>query len=193
MLKDSTTKNWSLPIGRALLKTKDLVFILSFSILTGISSRLMIEIGPVPITAQTLIVVLSGVLLGKKKGTASQIIYLAAGLTGLPWFSRGGGIAYIFSPSFGYIIGFILAAYIAGSLTEKGLAKTNKGAFFTVFIANASIYIPGFLWLAAFFGKGNLLEIGLYPFLLGDILKISLATYILSIIKEIKVAKTSLN
>ena len=97
--------------SKTLSLVKDIALVLSFAILTGISAKLKIEIGVVPITMQTFAVLLSGALLGKARGAASQITYLLMGLAGIPWFSRGGGIQYILSPTFGYIIGFVLAAY----------------------------------------------------------------------------------
>ena len=198
MLKHSTkAKNTSLIEillprieNETLALIRDVILVLSFSILTGISAKLKVEIGAVPITMQTLVVLLSGALLGKKKGTASQITYLFFGLFGLPWFSRGGGMAYILSPTFGYILGFILAAYSVGSLFEKGWGKNISSAILAMLIANTIIYIPGLLWLARFVKFSKLLEVGLYPFLLGDMLKIFLAGSSLSfsweIIKKIK-------
>lgn len=198
MLKDTSNTNkmniidLALPKieNKVLVTAKDIFLILSFSVLTGISSKLMVEIGPVPITMQTLVVLLSGALLGKKKGTASQITYFFFGLFGLPWFSRGGGMAYVLSPTFGYILGFILAAYSVGRLFEKGWGKNINSAILAMLIANTIIYIPGLLWLARFVKFSKLLAIGLYPFILGDILKIFLAGSILSfswkIIKKIK-------
>ncbi len=198
MLKDTSNTNkmniidLALPKieNKVLVATKDIFLVLSFAVLTGISSKLMVEIGAVPITMQTLVVLLSGALLGKKKGTASQITYLFFGLFGLPWFSRGGGMAYVLSPTFGYILGFILAAYSVGRLFERGWGKNISSAILAMLIANTIIYIPGLLWLARFVKFSKLLEIGLYPFIIGDMLKIFLAGSILSssckIIKKIK-------
>ena len=86
---------------------KDIFLVLSFAFLTGISAKLKIEIGVVPITAQTLMVLLSGALLGSKRGALSQLTYLLGGIFGIPWFARGGGMAYLMSPTFGYILGFV--------------------------------------------------------------------------------------
>ena len=183
MLKDTSNTNRMNIIDLALPKiesevlavAKDIFLVLGFSALTGISSKLMVEIGPVPITLQTLVVLLSVAFLGKKRAVASQITYILGGLLGLPWFSRGGGIAYILNPSFGYILGFVLASYSIGALLEKGWGK-NIGSFFLVMlIGNCLIYVPGLLWLGNFVEFSKLLAIGLYPFILGDILKILLA------------------
>jgi len=166
-------------INKEIVLAKNIVQILSFAVLTGISAGLKLEIGPVPVTAQTLIVLLSGALLGSKKGSLSQLTYLAGGLLGLPWFSRGGGLIYIMSPTFGYILGFVLAAYLAGLLFEKGWDKNIRRSVLAILIANFIIYIPGLLWLARFVGFSKSLTVGLYPFIAGDILKISLVVLIL--------------
>jgi len=171
--------------NKTLLILKNVVLILSFAVLTGISAGLKIEVGPIPVTMQTLIVLLSGILLGAKKGATSQITYLLAGLTGLPWFSRGGGMIYIMSPTFGYILGFVMAAYLVGSLAEKKWSKNIKTAILAMLIGNAAIYIPGLLWLAKFTGFKNVLAIGLYPFILGDALKLLLAGFLLPFIWKI--------
>ncbi len=162
-----------------LILVKDIALALSFAILTGISAQLKIEIGLVPITMQTLAVLLSGALLGSKRGALSQIIYLFGGLAGLPWFSRGGGIQYILSPTFGYLIGFVLAAYLVGWLSERGWDRNLKRAILAMFFGNIILYIPGLLWLGRFVGYEKVLTVGLYPFFIGDLLKILLAGTIL--------------
>jgi len=159
---------------------KDLVLVLVFAVLTGLSAQLKIEIGAVPITMQTFVVILSGVLLGGKKGAASQATYLFMGLLGFPWFARGGGLAYLFSPTFGYILGFVSASFIVGLLIEKGWGKNIKTMILTLLIGEAAIYLPGLLWLYPFVGVEKLLIVGLYPFVLGEFLKLLLIIPFLS-------------
>ncbi|MEO0276453.1 MAG: biotin transporter BioY [candidate division WOR-3 bacterium] len=161
--------------NRVLSILKDILLIFSFSFLTGISAQLKIEIGIVPITMQTFIVLLSGALLGSKRGTFSQVVYLIFGLTLIPWFSRGGGIFYLFSPTFGYLIGFIFCSYTVGFLFERGFDKNIITSIFAMLIGNITIYIPGILWLSKFIGFENALKVGFYPFIIGDLLKIFLA------------------
>jgi len=158
---------------------RDIVLVLGFAILTGICAKFKIEIGPVPITMQTFAVLVSGVLLGSKRGAASQITYLLGGLVGLPWFSRGGGLIYILSPTFGYILGFVFAAYSVGYLAERGWDRNIRTAILAIFIGNIFIYIPGLLYLARFVGFSKVLALGLYPFILGDLIKIALTGLIL--------------
>lgn len=169
---------------------KDILLVLSFAILTGVCAKLKIEIGPVPITMQTLAVLLAGALLGSKRGALSQITYLFFGLTGLPWFARGGGMSYIMSPTFGYIVGFVSAAYLVGWLSERGFDREFKTAILAMLLGNIVLYIPGLLWLAKFVGFGKVLAIGFCPFIFGDILKIFLAGSAFSFFKKLtKVVK----
>lgn len=186
MLKNFETKNLTLIEAilprienKILILTRNIALVLSFAILTAICAKLKLEIGPIPITMQTFAVLISGVLLGSKKGAISQITYLFGGLAGIPWFSRGGGIAYILSPTFGYILGFVFVAYLVGYLTERGWDRNIKTAVLAMFLGNIILYIPGLLWLAKFVGFGKVLLVGFYPFILGDLLKILVAGLIL--------------
>lgn len=165
--------------NKMLSAVKDTTLVLGFAILTGMAAQLKIEIGMVPLTMQTLVVLLSGALLGSKKGLMSQFVYILGGLTTLPWFARGGGVAYILSPTFGYILGFVLAAYLVGILTERGWDRDIRTAILAMLAGNVIIYIPGLLWLAKFVGISKVLTVGFYPFILGDVLKIFLAGLIL--------------
>ena len=165
--------------SKTLALVKDIILILIFTLLTAISAKLKIEIGTVPITGQTFAVLLSGALLGSKRGVLAQIFYLLGGLAGIPWFSRGGGISYLMSPTFCYIIGFVLAAFVVGFLCERGFDRKIDSAILAMFLGNVLIYFPGLLWLSKFVGFGKVLEIGLYPFIIGDIIKLFLAALIL--------------
>ena len=165
--------------SKPLLLVRDIVLIFCFTLLTAISAKLKIEIGTVPITGQTFAVLLSGALLGAKRGALSQIFYLLGGLAGIPWFARGGGIAHLMSPTFGYIVGFVLAAFVVGFLCEKGFDRKIETAILAMLLGNILIYLPGLLWLARFVGWVKVLAVGLYPFIIGDTLKLLLAASIL--------------
>ncbi len=162
-------------------RVKNIALVLSFAVITALCSKLSLEIGPIPITMQTFAVVLAGVLLGSKRGALSQIAYLAGGLAGIPWFSRGGGLTYIMSPTFGFIVGFIVAAYIIGRLAEKGWDRKIVTAMLAMLAGNVFLYFFGLLWLARFVGIEAVLAVGLYPFIIGDLLKILLAGSVLPI------------
>ena len=174
-----------LPNNKTIALCKNIALVLGFAVLTGFSARFTIETGIIPITMQTLVVLLSGILLGSKRGAMSQITYISMGMAGLPWFARGGGMQYIMSPTFGYIIGFVFAAFLTGWLAEKGWDKSVKTAIVAIFLGNILIYIPGVLWLTRFVGSDNVLATGVYPFIAGDLLKVLLAGIILPIIWKI--------
>lgn len=165
--------------NKILANLRDIFLILSFATLTGICAKLKIEIGPVPITMQTLTVLLSGAILGSKRGAFSQIIYLFFGLLGIPLFSRGGGMTYIFSPTFGYLLGFVFCAYLVGWFFERGWGRDFRKAILAMIFGNAILYISGLLWLAKFIESDKVLTVGFYPFILGDLVKIFLAGFLL--------------
>ena len=165
--------------NKAMSLFKDIALIVSFALITGICAGIRIEIGMVPVTMQTLAALLSGALLGSKRGALSQLTYLLMGVSGIFWFAHGGGMAYILSPTFGYIIGFILASYVVGLLRGKGI-------LFALFIGNIVLYVPGLLWLSAFTGFEKALSIGLFPFILGDAVKIFLAGLIINVKNYLK-------
>lgn len=146
-----------------------------FSVLTGISAQIYIKLPftPVPITMQTFVVLLSGILLGKNFGSISQIFYFLIGISGIGWFYAGTG--GIIRPTNGYIIGFIFASYISGYFSEKNNSGINLilGMIFATII----IYFFGCLWLFGFTGKNfkELMLIGVLPFIPFDILKAYIA------------------
>lgn len=167
--------------GKRFSLMRDSLFVISFAVLTGIAASVKVEIGIVPVTLQTFIVFLSGGLLGKNRGALSQLTYLLGGLSGIPWFSRGGGLQYVFSPTFGYLIGFVFAAFFIGWAKEKGFARTFWSATFFVLIGNVILYALGLLWLTKFVSSGKILSVGLYPFIAGDVLKIISAGFLINL------------
>jgi biotin transport system substrate-specific component len=124
------------------LSTRDLIITALFTSLTAVGAFTSIPLGPVSLTLQTLFVVLSGLILGAKLGALSQITYVILGLIGLPVFSGGtGGLTSVVSPSFGFLISFIVAAYIIGKLTEKN--KSLSKIIYSVIIGSIIIYAIG--------------------------------------------------
>jgi len=151
--------------------------VLGSSWLIAISAQVSIEIpfSPVPITGQTLAVLLTGLILGKTLGVASVSAYLAQGAAGLPFFAGGkAGLAVLFGPTGGYLFGFLAAVYVVGMLSELRYKCSLLQAASTLVIGNMIIYAFGLLWLARFVGEAQTLPLGLYPFLVGDLLKILL-------------------
>ena len=151
---------------------------------TGIMAQIIIPLPwtPVPITAQTFAVLCSGLFLGRKYGVLSQVIYIALGVAFIPWFGgMTGGLEVLLGSTGGFLIGFIIASYFVGMISEKyAEARSFRKMALTIGIANfALIYIPGLAGLALFLGfQGtsvgiiDLLMMGLIPFIAGDIVKI---------------------
>ena len=150
------------------------------SIILAISSKLKIPFYPVPMTMQTFVVVLMGVTFGWKIGVATISLYLLEGIIGFPVFAgtpeKGSGLIYFMGPTMGYLIGFLFAAFLAGYLN----LKTNIFLIFLKLILSISIiYVLGILWLGYLIGWDKpLLELGVMPFLLAELFKISLLTII---------------
>ena len=138
---------------------------------------------PVPITGQTFAVLTAGLILGKKYGALSQILYILVGILFIPWFGgMTGGIDIVLGSDIGYFIGFVLTSYFIGSITEK-YAKSRKfiRSVLVIGIGNfALIYIPGLAGLAlwAYITQGTILSIadllmmGFIPFIFGGIVKV---------------------
>ncbi len=158
------------------MKTRDLTQIAMFAALTSIGAYISIPIGPVPITLQTMFVLMSGIILGSKRGAISQIVYLVVGLIGLPVFAGGnGGIGTVMSPSFGFIFGFIAMAYVSGYLFERGV-----NVWFSCLVASVVLYLIGIPYMAFIlntimnnsFDLLKILNLGLIPFIPGDSIKV---------------------
>lgn len=128
------------------LKTKDAVLCAVFAALTAIGAFIKIPVPVCPITLQVLFTLMAGLLLGSKKGALSILIYLIIGLMGIPVFTSGGGIGYVFVPTFGYLIGFVAGTFLTGFITER--LKTLS--FIKLFIASFSgllvVYIFGIVY-----------------------------------------------
>lgn len=162
---------------------RDVLLVLSFTVVTALSAQVAFKIGPVPITGQTFAVLLTGALLGSRRGAMSMITYLAIGATGIPfWFSPTTipGAAAFVGPTAGYLVGFVPAAFVVGWLAEHGWDRrvwTTAGA---MIMGSFVIYAFGLTWLAVWLSRfspdASVLALGLYPFLAGDALKVALAS-----------------
>ena len=168
------------------MEIKDMIKVALFTSLTMIGGMLSINIGPVPITMQTVFVLLSGLVLGPKLGSYSQMIYILLGLVGLPVFAGGmSGPASFLSPSFGFVIGFILAANTVGWISQS-LEYNRKNITLALIIGNGVIFLIGipYMYFILNIYMGNslniieILNVGLIPFIPGEILKILLGVNI---------------
>lgn len=129
------------------IKTRDMILVALFAALTAIGAFIKIPLPHVPLTLQFFFVAFSGILLGSKLGALSQILYVGIGLAGVPWFTKGGGIGYVFQTSFGYLIGFIFAAYIIGKIVETAQKLTFTRALVAILVGLAVVYLIGVPYL----------------------------------------------
>src|SRR3972149_6292301 len=153
---------------------RDLTLIVVGSLLVALFAQIEIPLQPVPITGQTFAVLLVGAALGSKRGAASLALYLAEGTLGLPFFSGGAhGLSYIVGATGGYLVGFVLAAYVIGLLAERGLERSVRTSFVPFLVGTVIIYACGVSWLAVVIGSfSKAITAGLLPFLIGDTIKL---------------------
>ena len=158
------------------------------SIVLAISSKIKIPFYPVPMTMQTLVILIIGVGYGWKLGVVTVGLYLFEGIIGLPVFSgspeKGIGLVYFTGPTMGYLLGFIIAAYFSGKFTyNNNIIET----FLKLFFATSFIYILGIAWLGSLIGWDKpIFQLGAQPFLLAELFKILIATFAINQIKKIK-------
>lgn len=161
----------------------DVVLIVGGSLLIGLCAQVAVALpfSPVPITGQTFAVLMIGALLGRRRGSLSVLAYITEGAAGLPVFALGkGGFAVLLGPTGGYLVGFVAAAYVTGLLAEKGWDRRVGTTVLAMVLGNAAIYAFGLLWLSRLIGVSKaILVVGLYPFIVGDFLKVALAAVVL--------------
>ena len=129
------------------LSTKSLILCSLFAALIAVGAFIKIPIPVVPFTLQVLFTTLAGLLLGPKLGAISVGIYLLIGLIGIPVFTQGGGPSYIFQPTFGYLIGFVLGAYVIGLCVEKFKEINFKNLFIASLIGLIVVYVLGVVYM----------------------------------------------
>ncbi len=147
------------------------------SLLLAVSAHVAVPFWPVPMTMQTLVVLLLGALAGPALAAASVVAYVAEGVAGLPVFAHGSGLATLLGPTGGYIVGFLPAALIAAR--ASGMARGPSGALTSgalLFAADAVLLGCGVAWLASLIGVEKAVAAGLLPFLAGEGLKVAIAT-----------------
>lgn len=160
---------------------RDVALVAGSAALVGVAAQVAVPLPgtPVPVSMQTFAVLLVGATLGFGRAFAGLGLYLAAGLAGVPWFASADS-GWHFA-SFGYIIGFALAAALVGRLAASGGDRTPLRTVGTMIAGNAVIYALGVPYLMAFTGAGlvQALQLGVVPFLIGDAVKIALAAGLL--------------
>ncbi len=165
---------------------RNIILAIFGSMLLTASAKIQIPFFPVPQTAQTLVVLTLGMLYGWRLGAATVLLYLAEGAFGIPVFAgtpeKGIGIAYMMGPTGGYLAGFVLAAIVCGWLAQRGWDRKPSTTALAMLLGNIVIYVPGLIWLSTFTGSEKVIQLGLAPFVIGDIVKLVLAAISLPLI-----------
>lgn len=161
-----------------------MVFAISGSLALTISAKISIPALPIPFTLQTLVVLLLGFAYGPRMAAATVALYLMQGAMGLPVFQgtpeKGLGLAYMMGPTGGYLMGFLVAAVFCGYLAQKGWDKRFSTMALGMVLGNLIIYAFGLAWLGSVIGWDKpIVQLGMMPFLLGDMIKITLAVALL--------------
>jgi biotin transport system substrate-specific component len=160
---------------------RDALLLVGFSLFVALSAQPEIRLAYVPITLQTLAVLLTGVILGSRRGALALLLYLGQGAAGLPVFAGGaGGIGYLLGPTAGYLFAFPLAAGLVGWLAERGWDRHILWTVLAMILGNLVIYLLGVSWLAVYIGSlSGAIANGMLPFLPGDLIKIAIAAAVL--------------
>jgi biotin transport system substrate-specific component len=163
------------------------------TIVLWVSAKISVPVMPIPVSLQTMAVAGLAAAFGWRIGVATLMLYLVEGLAGLPVFAYGGGIQYLASPSFGFLLGYVLMAYIIGKAADQGAGKKLLTLFAAMLIGDAVLFAFGFAWLLAvstiivqtgaalpgWIDAGNLLgsafKNAVEPFILWDIVKMAFA------------------
>ena len=143
------------------------------SLVVAAAAQVNVPMIPVPMTLQSLAVLMIGAAYGSRLGAATLALYALEGAIGLPVFAefKSG----VMLASFGYVLGFIAAAYVVGFLAERGWDRSPVKMFASMILGAAVLYVPGLLWLSAWIGAEKAIQFGLLPFIVGDVVKAAVA------------------
>jgi biotin transport system substrate-specific component len=172
---------------RAARLRRDITLAFAATVVLALSARLEVPFYPVPMTMQTYVVVVTGMVFGARLGALAVLAYLAEGALGIPVFAgtpeKGIGLAYMMGGTGGYLVGFVVAAGLCGWLAERGWDRSVGRCALAMICAHLVIYTLGLAWLGTLFGWDKpILQWGLYPFVLGDLVKVALATVTLPLL-----------
>jgi biotin transport system substrate-specific component len=160
------------------------------SLILALSAQVKVPMIPVPMTLTTLAVALFAGAFGWRIGVATVALYVVEGLSGLPFFASGGGIGYLLSPTFGFIVGYLPMAALIGLAADRGWSRNVLTLFAAMLVGDAACFVLGYLWL---FGMaagatwidqsdvaGSAFAVAVQPFLLGDLLKMAIAASVVA-------------
>src|SRR5436190_4454813 len=174
--------------SRGVRRAEQIGAVLFVAVATAAASQISVPLPftPVPFTLQPMVVLLAAAAMGARLGAASQLLYLALGIAGLPVFAASPvlapGVARLLGPTGGYLMSYPLAAFVAGTLAERGFDRRYLTAVVAMACGLAVIFAGGVFWLAAFVqarGLGAALAEGFYPFIAADFVKLLLAAAVM--------------
>jgi biotin transport system substrate-specific component len=160
-----TSPNLLRPVALVLLGTMAL----------AISAKVQVPFYPVPMTMQTLVVLILSAIFGARLGSLTVGVYLMEGALGLPVFASGAGLSYLVGPTAGFLVGFLAAAAGVGYAAEKGFDRSFVASFAVMSLGHVIIFCFGFAWLSALFGPAKAWSVGVAPFIAATVLKTAIA------------------
>ncbi len=166
---------WPRPAPLANATFRNFVLVVAGVCALTVSAKTQIPFYPVPMTLQTLVILVLGISYGMKLATATVLGYLVCGAVGLPVFAAGGGLAYFTGPTAGYLVGFLLAAMVMGYLGDRGWGQTARSMILPMTLGTVILFVPGVAWLAYLFGFETAMAKGLVIFIPSAVTKIVLA------------------
>ena len=164
---------------------KYIFVVLIGSIILAISSKIKIPFYPVPMTMQTLIVLVIGIAFGWKLGLATISLYLFEGAIGLPVFAAGGGIVYLIGPTAGYLYGMTIAAVVISYFADKGFSVSYIKTLISIILGSILIFALGVFYLGSIIGYNKAIQAGLLPFIPSELFKIALAVILIPTLNKI--------
>ena len=189
--------NLTIALGRPTLADRifirslalDIVLVAAGAALTAVAAQIAVPLWPVPVTGQTLAVILVGLSLGAVRGGAAMVLYAVLGIVGLPVFSdHSAGWGVIAGPTGGYIIGFVLSAILTGWLAQRAWDRKLLRSFVASLAGTVITFAVGLPWLAAFLGGvgapndvDSVLQAGFYPFIVGGVIKAALGAGVITL------------
>ncbi|HUD01925.1 MAG TPA: biotin transporter BioY [Rhabdochlamydiaceae bacterium] len=165
---------------------RNLLLVVGGSLLIALFARIAIPLpfSPIPIALQGHVCLLLGALLGKRMGALAVLVYLVQGAVGLPVFAFGhSGLPVLLGPRGGYLMGYLLGAWVTGYLVERSGSKNLRQAMLAMVIGNLLIYLCGLSQLSLFVGIKRVFLLGMLPFLIGDCFKLGVAYRMLKALK----------
>lgn len=169
---------WPAATGMAALP-RALVLMLAGTLVLAISAKVQVPFWPVPVTMQSLAVLVLAMSFGLRLGVATLALYLVQGALGLPVFASGAGLAYLAGPTAGYLFGFVAAAAVVGWLAERGWDRTIWLSMAAMTLGTLILMGSGVAWLSTLIGFEQAVASGFTPFIVGGILKIVLGALML--------------